>query len=45
MRDDVARQTFAARAPEVVTRFSLEAALAKWDALLDNAVGYPTVSY
>lgn len=45
MRDDAARQTFAARAPEVVTRFSLEAALAKWDALLDNAVVYPTVSH
>lgn len=34
MRDDQRRRTFAMRAPEVVTRFSLEASLAAWDKLL-----------
>jgi glycosyltransferase involved in cell wall biosynthesis len=34
MTDDVERNRFAARAPEVVNRFSLESALKQWDDLL-----------
>jgi glycosyltransferase involved in cell wall biosynthesis len=36
MGDVRARRTMAARAPEVVTRFSIESALKAWDALLRN---------
>jgi glycosyltransferase involved in cell wall biosynthesis len=36
MSDDEARQAMAARAPEVVTRFSIESVLEKWDALLED---------
>ncbi|MBC8031783.1 MAG: glycosyltransferase [Pyrinomonadaceae bacterium] len=39
MADDTARQALAARAPEVLTRFSIESALEKWDALLDKVAG------
>ncbi len=39
MGNDAARQTMAARAPEVVTRFSIESALEKWDALLGDVTG------
>jgi glycosyltransferase involved in cell wall biosynthesis len=40
MQDDAAREEMAMRAPEVIQRFSIESALAKWDALLEevNAV-------
>ena len=34
MKDDTRRKAFAARAPEVLTRFSIESSLAAWDALL-----------
>jgi GalNAc-alpha-(1->4)-GalNAc-alpha-(1->3)-diNAcBac-PP-undecaprenol alpha-1,4-N-acetyl-D-galactosaminyltransferase len=34
MGNDTARRAMAARAPEVLTRFSIESALEKWDALL-----------
>lgn len=34
MKDDAAREAMAIRAPEVINRFSIESALAKWDALL-----------
>lgn len=34
MSDEVERKSFAARAPEVVNRFSMQAALMKWDELL-----------
>jgi glycosyltransferase involved in cell wall biosynthesis len=34
MGDETARKTFAARAPEVLTRFSIESSLQAWDALL-----------
>lgn len=34
MNDEVERRSFAARAPEVVNRFSLQAALTQWDELL-----------
>jgi GalNAc-alpha-(1->4)-GalNAc-alpha-(1->3)-diNAcBac-PP-undecaprenol alpha-1,4-N-acetyl-D-galactosaminyltransferase len=37
MDDDAARKTMAARAPEVLTRFSIESSLQAWDALLDKA--------
>jgi GalNAc-alpha-(1->4)-GalNAc-alpha-(1->3)-diNAcBac-PP-undecaprenol alpha-1,4-N-acetyl-D-galactosaminyltransferase len=36
MGDDAARKALAARAPEVLTRFSIESSLKAWDALLDN---------
>ena len=36
MKDDARRNAFAARAPEVLTRFSFESSLAAWDALLGN---------
>lgn len=36
MGDDAARKALAARAPEVLTRFSMESALQAWDALLDK---------
>ncbi len=36
MSNDEARQAMAARAPEVVTRFSIESVLEKWDALLED---------
>ena len=38
MKDDQRRKAFAARAPEVLTRFSLESSLAAWDALLRNFI-------
>lgn len=38
MKDDARRSVFAARAPEVVTRFSFESSLAAWDVLLRNTV-------
>ena len=38
MRDDTTRESLAARAPEVLTRFSMESALRKWDELLDEVV-------
>ena len=34
MKNEVERKTFAARAPEVVNRFSIQAALRRWDELL-----------
>jgi glycosyltransferase involved in cell wall biosynthesis len=34
LKDDVERKRFAARAPEVVERFSMQAALQQWDELL-----------
>jgi GalNAc-alpha-(1->4)-GalNAc-alpha-(1->3)-diNAcBac-PP-undecaprenol alpha-1,4-N-acetyl-D-galactosaminyltransferase len=34
LKDDVERKKFASRAPEVVERFSMQAALQKWDELL-----------
>ncbi len=37
MGDDAARKTLAARAPEVLKRFSIESSLLAWDALLDKA--------
>lgn len=36
MRDAARREAMAMRAPEVIQRFSMESALAKWDALLDE---------
>jgi len=36
MRDDQKRNSFAARAPEVLKRFSIEASLRAWDQLLDK---------
>jgi glycosyltransferase involved in cell wall biosynthesis len=39
MKDDARRKAFAARAPEVLTRFSLESSLAAWDALLEKITG------
>jgi len=38
MRDDAKRRSFAARAPEVVNRFSMESALQQWDELLAEVV-------
>jgi GalNAc-alpha-(1->4)-GalNAc-alpha-(1->3)-diNAcBac-PP-undecaprenol alpha-1,4-N-acetyl-D-galactosaminyltransferase len=38
MKDDTRRKAFAARAPEVLTRFSLESSLEAWDALLQSVV-------
>jgi GalNAc-alpha-(1->4)-GalNAc-alpha-(1->3)-diNAcBac-PP-undecaprenol alpha-1,4-N-acetyl-D-galactosaminyltransferase len=38
MGDDAARQALAERAPEVLARFPIESALAKWDVLLDGVV-------
>ena len=38
MRDDAARRSLAARAPEVLTRFSMESALRQWDELLNEVV-------
>ena len=38
MRDDARREAFAAHAPDVLIRFSLESSLAAWDALLRNVV-------
>lgn len=38
MGDEVKRNAFAARAPEILTRFSMESALEKWDALLAEVV-------
>jgi GalNAc-alpha-(1->4)-GalNAc-alpha-(1->3)-diNAcBac-PP-undecaprenol alpha-1,4-N-acetyl-D-galactosaminyltransferase len=38
MGDDARRKAFAARAPEVLTRFSMESSLQAWDALLDSVV-------
>jgi glycosyltransferase involved in cell wall biosynthesis len=34
MKNETERSRFASRAPEVVNRFSMQAALQKWDALL-----------
>jgi glycosyltransferase involved in cell wall biosynthesis len=39
MGDDDARRAMAARAPQVLTRFSIEVALEKWDALFADVVG------
>ena len=39
MGDDAARARFAARAPEVVQRYSMEASLAAWASLLDEVGG------
>lgn len=39
MGDEVKRKACAARAPEVLTRFSMESALEKWDTLLAEVVG------
>ncbi len=36
MRDGPTRQAMATRAPEVVTRFPLEASLSGWDKLLNK---------
>jgi glycosyltransferase involved in cell wall biosynthesis len=36
MGNDAARAAFAARAPEVLTRFSIESSLKMWDTLLDQ---------
>ena len=36
MGDEATRRAFATRAPEVVTRFPLEASLSAWDQLLEN---------
>jgi len=41
MGDDAARKSFAAHAPEVITRFSIESSLRAWDVLLDNAAVSP----
>jgi 16S rRNA U1498 N3-methylase RsmE len=38
MGNDAARQSFAARAPEVLNRFSMESALQQWDELLAEVV-------
>ncbi len=38
MGDEARRQSFAARAPEVVNRFSMESALQQWDELLAEVV-------
>jgi GalNAc-alpha-(1->4)-GalNAc-alpha-(1->3)-diNAcBac-PP-undecaprenol alpha-1,4-N-acetyl-D-galactosaminyltransferase len=38
LSDDAARRTMAARAPEVVARFPIEASLQKWHALLNQVV-------
>lgn len=42
MGDGARRKAFAARAPEVVTRYSLESSLSAWDALLEQVVGRRT---
>jgi len=42
MGNDSARQVLAARAIEVVTRFSMESSLRKWDALLESVVRVQT---
>jgi GalNAc-alpha-(1->4)-GalNAc-alpha-(1->3)-diNAcBac-PP-undecaprenol alpha-1,4-N-acetyl-D-galactosaminyltransferase len=39
MGDDTTRKAFAARAPEILTRFSIESSLRAWDALLNEVVG------
>ncbi len=39
MRDEPRRRSFATRAPEVVTRFPIEASLTAWDKLLSESVG------
>ncbi|MGH8508421.1 MAG: glycosyltransferase [Gammaproteobacteria bacterium] len=39
MGNETARNALAARASEVLTRFSFESSLQKWDALLDDIVG------
>jgi glycosyltransferase involved in cell wall biosynthesis len=39
MDDEAKREACAARAPEILTRFSMESALEKWDALLAEVVG------
>lgn len=40
MGDEVERKACAARAPDILTRFSMESALEKWDALLADVVGH-----
>ena len=40
MADDERRKAFAARAPEVLTRFSMESSLEAWDALLELFVPF-----
>jgi len=44
MSDNDTREAFAARAPEVITRFPIEDALQKWDALLESALKYRRLS-
>lgn len=41
MGDEVTRKAYAARAPEILTRFSMESALEKWDALLTEVLSKP----
>lgn len=43
MGNHAERKTFAARAPEVIARFSMESSLRKWDALLDKVVDQVSV--
>jgi GalNAc-alpha-(1->4)-GalNAc-alpha-(1->3)-diNAcBac-PP-undecaprenol alpha-1,4-N-acetyl-D-galactosaminyltransferase len=43
MEDDTARMALAARASEVVTRFSIESSLKAWDALLDKVTAQKNV--
>jgi hypothetical protein len=38
MSDEVRRKTFAARAPEVLTRFSYDSSLEAWDSLITGVV-------
>jgi GalNAc-alpha-(1->4)-GalNAc-alpha-(1->3)-diNAcBac-PP-undecaprenol alpha-1,4-N-acetyl-D-galactosaminyltransferase len=38
MGDDMAREGYAAMAPEVVSRFPMESSLEKWDVLLESAL-------
>ena len=41
MNDDARRKALAERAPEVVTRFSIESSLQAWDDLIADVSGYP----
>jgi GalNAc-alpha-(1->4)-GalNAc-alpha-(1->3)-diNAcBac-PP-undecaprenol alpha-1,4-N-acetyl-D-galactosaminyltransferase len=44
MGDDARRKAFAERAPEVLTRYSLESSLNAWEALIETVAGaYPDV--
>jgi glycosyltransferase involved in cell wall biosynthesis len=44
MGNEAERKAFAARAPEVITRFSMESSLQKWDALLEKVVEPVSIS-